>query len=97
MSKFAIVVTIKVEPGQVDEVLAELKAHAARCLSNEPGTLQFDVLVPVEGENQVMLYEAYVDEAAFGAHRKGESMTILQKGLEGRVSSTSGVSCIVQN
>ena len=97
MSKLAIVVTIEVKPGQMQEVLKALKAHAARSLSSEQGTLQFDVLVPVDEGNKVMLYEAYVDEAAFETHRKGESMPILQRETEGKVGSTSAVRCTVQD
>ena len=68
MSKLALVVTIEVKPGQVAAVLEAAKAHAARSLSSEPGTLQFDVLVPVNEDDKIMLYEAYVDEAAYEVH-----------------------------
>ncbi len=44
-----------------------------------------------------MLYEAYIDEAAFEVHRKGESMPILQRELEGKVGGVSGVHCTVQD
>ena len=97
MKKLAIVVTIPIEPGHVDTVVEALKAHAARSLNNEPGTLQFDVILPIEEDNVAMLYEVYVDEAAFDVHRKAESMAILQKEMEGKVGSASGVRCAVQN
>jgi hypothetical protein len=48
MTKLAIVATIKTVPGKRDEYLRHLKAHAHRCLTTEPGTLQFEILVPKE-------------------------------------------------
>jgi hypothetical protein len=45
MSKFANVVTIEVAPAQRDQVVTLLLAHKAR-LKDEPGTLQFEVLLP---------------------------------------------------
>ena len=46
MAKFAIVATIKTAPGKRNEYLKHLKAHAQRCLATEPGTLNFEILVP---------------------------------------------------
>jgi hypothetical protein len=44
MSKFANVVTIEVAPGRRDQVVNLLLVHKAR-LKDEPGTLQFEVLL----------------------------------------------------
>ena len=96
MSKLALVVTIKVKPGQMEAVLEAAKAHAARSLSSESGTLRFDVLVPVNEDDKIMLYEAYADEAAYEVHHNGASMVIVQKELDGKVDSTSVVRCTVQ-
>ena len=52
MSKFANVVTIQVEPGRRDQVVTLLLAHKAR-LKDEPGTLQFEVLLPKEDDTTV--------------------------------------------
>ena len=95
MSKLALVVIIEVKPGQREAVLQVAKAHAARSLSGEPGTLQFDVLVPINQDDKVMLYEAYLDEAAYEVHHNGASMAIVQKELEGKVAGTSVVRCTV--
>ena len=71
MSKLAIIGTIEVMPGRRDEVLALLMAHRARCLKDEPGTLQFEVLVPSDDDAKILLYELYQDAAAFEAHWNG--------------------------
>jgi hypothetical protein len=47
MGKLALVATIKTVPGKRDEYLKHLKAHAQRCLATEPGTLKFEILVPL--------------------------------------------------
>ena len=52
MAKFANVVTIEVAPGRRDQVVALLLAHKAR-LKNEPGTLQFEVLLPKDDDTKV--------------------------------------------
>ena len=36
--------------------------------AHEPGTLRFDIWESANEPDAVYLYEAYVDEAAFGAH-----------------------------
>jgi quinol monooxygenase YgiN len=96
VSKLVLVVTIEVKSGQMAAVLEAARAHAARSLSSEPGTLQFDVLVPVNEDDKVMLYEAYVDEAAYEVHHNGASLAIVQKDWEGKVGSISVVRCTAQ-
>jgi len=71
MSKFAVVATYDIAPEQIGVFVPMLKAHRDRCLRDEPGTLRFDILQP---EGKLMLYEVYEDEAAFQAHRNGESL-----------------------
>jgi (4S)-4-hydroxy-5-phosphonooxypentane-2,3-dione isomerase len=56
MAKFANVVTIEVVPGQRDQVATLLAAHKAR-LKNEPGTLQFEVLLPKDDDTKVLSFE----------------------------------------
>jgi quinol monooxygenase YgiN len=71
MSKFAVVATYEIAPEQIGVFLPLLKAHWERCLRDEQGTLRFDILQP---DHNLMLYEVYEDEAAFQAHRNGESV-----------------------
>ena len=55
--------------GRMDEYLPIILENA-RDSSNEPGCVRFDVLHSDENPGSVFLYEVYVDEAAFDAHRK---------------------------
>ncbi|MGH8598246.1 MAG: putative quinol monooxygenase [Gammaproteobacteria bacterium] len=91
MAKLAIVATIKTAPGRRDEYLKPLRAHAERCRANEPGTLQFDILVPHDDPDTVMLYEVYASSEAFQAHWNGESMKQVRRDTEGLQASLSGV------
>ena len=93
MPKFAIIATIEVAAGRRDEFLPLLKAHASRCLKDEPGTVQFDVLLPHESDNKVMIYELYKDPAAFDAHANGPSLARLRKEAAGLMANVVGTRC----
>ena len=68
MSKVALVVEFEVKPGCLDDFLTIIREHAAGTLAEEEGCLQFDVLLPSEGGDRVLLYEVYRDGAAFEIH-----------------------------
>lgn len=74
MPNLAIWATLDIAPGCIDRYLPVALAHRERCLRDEPGTLQFDVLRIPNDDSRVMLYEVYADEAAFQAHRTGASV-----------------------
>jgi quinol monooxygenase YgiN len=93
MRKLAIVATIKTAPGKRDEYLKHLMAHAERCRATEPGTLQFEILVPQKEEDTLMLYEVYASPEAFQAHWEGQSMKQVRRDSEGLQLSLSGVRC----
>jgi (4S)-4-hydroxy-5-phosphonooxypentane-2,3-dione isomerase len=71
MAKLALVATAEIAPGRMDEVLPLLMAHRERCLKNESGTLQFEVLTPCDDDSKVLFYEVYSDDAAFKVHWEG--------------------------
>src|SRR6516165_12048441 len=94
MPKFANLVTIEVAPGRRDQVVALLAAHKAR-LKSEPGTLQFEMLLPNDDDTKVLSYEMYRDAAAFEAHLKGSSLAQLKEEIAGIVVKLHGVRCAV--
>lgn len=96
MSKLAIIATAEIAPGKMDEVLPLFMAHWERCLKGEPGTLQFEVLVPRDGENKVLIYEVYRDDEAFKAHWEGPSMARVRTETQGMVVNMSGTRCNLQ-
>jgi quinol monooxygenase YgiN len=93
LPKLAIIGTLEVAPGRKDEVLPLLMAHRARCVKDEPGTLQFEVLVPREDDTKVLLYEVYRDDAAFNVHWKGTSVARLREEAAGMIVKVSGTRC----
>src|SRR5262249_23323580 len=94
MSKFANVVTIEVAPGRRDQVVTLLLAHKAR-LKDEPGTLQFEVLLPKDDDTKVRVYEMYRDAAAFEVHLNGSSLAQWKEETAGMVVKLHGVRCAV--
>jgi len=93
--KFATVGTIEVAPGHTDRLLPLLMAHKARCLKDEPGTLQLEILLPQDDVTKVLLYEAYRDDAAFDVHRKGPSFARWREETAGMVVKIYGTRCAV--
>jgi quinol monooxygenase YgiN len=79
MPKFANVVTVEVAKGRKDQLLASLTAHRARCLKDEPGTVQFEILLPHDDDTKVLTYEIYRDAAAFDVHLNGSSLARLRE------------------
>ena len=94
MSKFANVVTIEVAPGRREQVVTSLLAHKAR-LKDEPGTLQFEVLLPKEDDTKILSYEVYRDTAAFEVHLNGPSLAQLKEEIAATVVKLHGVRCAV--
>ena len=94
MSKFANVVTIEVAPGRRDQVVTLLLAHKAR-LKDEPGTVQFEVLLPRDDDTKICAYEMYRDAAAFEVHLNAPSLAQWRKETAGMVVKLYGVRCAV--
>ena len=103
MTKLVIFATIEVQPGTRDAAMKLLLEHRARCLRDEPGTIQFDVLipdaqpvlpgapVPAANPNAIMLFEVYEDHAAFATHWKSPSLAQARKELGVKLVSLAGV------
>jgi len=93
MAKHAIVATLELEPGTRDDVVAALVAHRQRSLRDEPGTLQFEVLVPNDEPNKVVLFELFESEAAFAAHSSAASIATVRQAIGPSIVSAHDVPC----
>ena len=93
MSNFASVVTIEIALGRRDQVVRSLLAHKAR-LREEPGTLQFEVLLPKDDDTKILTYELYRDAAAFEMHVNGRSLAQLREEIA-EMAKFHGVRCEV--
>ena len=95
MSKIALVVTAEFEPELKGEILQALLAHRERCLRDEPGTLQFEVLVPINEPGKLLLFEIYADEAALVAHSEGASIAKYRAETRPKITKITSQKCLL--
>ena len=70
---FAITVAFELAEGEVQNFHRLVSDNAAMSVEREPGCLRFDVLTPLEDAlPHVLLYEIYVDRAAFALHLQSD-------------------------
>jgi len=74
MSRIALWVEIRAQPGCEQALRERLGRHAAHCLAAEPGCERFDVLRDPAHPEKVFLYEVYADANALAAHDASEHM-----------------------
>lgn len=67
---YVIIAPIKIKEGFKEQFIEAMLDDAKGSVANEPGCLRFDVIQDGEDENKIWLYEVYVDEAAFEAHKQ---------------------------
>lgn len=64
-----VIARYRAKAGAADRVAEVLARHVAATRS-EPGCMQFDAYRSTENPDEFVLYEKYVDEAAFESHRQ---------------------------
>ena len=74
MDKIALIVEYETLPGKEAEFDRILREHAQACLREEPGVLRFEVLRPLDEQNnpvpnKFMANELFLDQAALASHR----------------------------
>ncbi|MDP6389371.1 MAG: putative quinol monooxygenase [Alphaproteobacteria bacterium] len=88
MSKIALIVEFEIKPESRAAFIELMRGHAEGTLADEDGCLQFDVLLPTEGNGRVFLYEVYRDEAALQEHTQSGRLAATREGyadmIEGR-------------
>jgi (4S)-4-hydroxy-5-phosphonooxypentane-2,3-dione isomerase len=95
--KLVLLVTVEFEPEFKKDVLRALLAHRDRCLRDEPGTLQFEILVPSEDPSKLFLFELYANDAAFSAHSKGPSLATYREEVKSSIKSVTSCRCSLGN
>ncbi|WLT32125.1 putative quinol monooxygenase [Geothrix sp. PMB-07] len=93
MGRISLVATIGFEAESKEAILRALIDHRARCLRDEPGTLQFEVMVPSEDPCKLVLFELYEDAAALAAHAQGESIGQYRKEVAGKITTSLKYTC----
>jgi (4S)-4-hydroxy-5-phosphonooxypentane-2,3-dione isomerase len=72
----AILAYLTVEPGKEAEFRDKMTAQAKRCLANEPGCLQFDVVQDPGNATRFVMLEVCKDDAAIAAHSTASTSRI---------------------
>jgi quinol monooxygenase YgiN len=65
---FVVIPEFEVRPGCMEAFLAAAGEDARRSVVDEPGCLQFDVMLVEDRPDTVVFYEVYESRAAFDAH-----------------------------
>ena len=67
----ASIVTIQVNPAHLREYLDGVLEYAL-VVEAEPGCLRYDLLQDLADPNRIHVYEVFMDDAAFEAHRRSD-------------------------
>jgi quinol monooxygenase YgiN len=92
MSRIMIVVEFEVRPEHRNQFIELIKAHAQRSRA-EDGCQQFDVLLPQEDHNRVLLVEAWRDQAALDVHSNAPTMAKLREAYQPWLVSRKATRC----
>ena len=68
----AVLAYLTAKPGKEADFQEKMTAQAKRCLANEPGCLQFDVVQDSKQAARFVMLEVYKDEAAIKAHQDSQ-------------------------
>jgi quinol monooxygenase YgiN len=68
----AILAYLTAKPGMEAKFQEAMTAQAGRCLANEPGCLQFDVVQDPKDQTRFVMLEVYKDDDAIKAHQESQ-------------------------
>ncbi len=92
MSEIGIFVRLEAVPEHWDAFTARVLQHARNSLA-DPGCLRFDVHLPREGDNTLLLYELYQDQEAFDRHVNADFMAAFRADTKDMVASRELTIC----
>jgi len=78
----ALVVSLQVVPGRLEEFTAAIRENAERSFADEPGCLYFDVCQDTRDDHHFVFYELYADEDAVAAHRAAPHFTVWRQAAD---------------
>jgi quinol monooxygenase YgiN len=97
MSRFVITVDIQLHPGAMREFLPLMVENANTSRQIEPGCERFDVLLPKDSSDRVLLYEIYRDKVAFGEHLKAAHFLAFDSGTKTMIKEKKIVEYALDN
>jgi quinol monooxygenase YgiN len=92
----ALVVSLQVQPGRLEEFLAAIGENAERSFTDEPGCLRFDVTQDLDDDHHFVFYELYADEEAVAAHRAAPHFALWRAAAERCVVPGSQVNTLAR-
>lgn len=70
----SLIVHLEIKPDYFDEFISIAMAHGQNSLAKEGGCQRFEVMLPQDEPNTVILVEVYKDDAAIESHLQSEHM-----------------------
>jgi (4S)-4-hydroxy-5-phosphonooxypentane-2,3-dione isomerase len=97
MTRFVITVEFDLHPGALREFLPLMVENANKSRDLEPGCERFDVLLPKDAADRVLLFEIYTDKAAFGEHLKAAHFLSFDKATKALIRDKKVVEHVLEN
>lgn len=82
MAQVTVVATLRAAPGKGDELAALLAEQCTVVRESEPGCVAYRLHRANDDPSLFLFYEAYVDDAAFEAHRTSAHLAAFRKRRE---------------
>lgn len=93
MAKVVLVVELEIEPDNFETFVDIVTKHGANSLKIEKGCLRFEVLIPRESRNKVILVEMYADNGALDSHWNSDHMAVYRKNVSNMIISRVAHRC----
>ncbi len=87
--RIVLVVNLEVHETHFDAYLEQIKLHAHNSVQLEQNCLRFEVLIPDESINNIILVEVYTDDEALKTHADSEHMAKYRKLTKGMVTKST--------
>jgi len=97
MSRFVITVDFQLHPGALREFLPLMVENANKSRDLEPGCERFDVLLPKNAADRVLLYEIYTDKDAFSEHLKAAHFLSFDSATKAMVKEKKVLEYVLEN
>jgi quinol monooxygenase YgiN len=97
MTRVVITVEFDLHPGALREFLPLMVDNANKSRDLEPGCERFDVLLPKDVPDRVLLFEIYTDKAAFGEHLKAAHFLTFDKATKSLIKDKKVVEHVLEN
>ena len=82
MAELTVVAKLRAAPGKGDALAALLVEQCGVVRATEPGCLAYRLHRAIDDPDHFVFYEAYVDDAAFDAHRRSPHLAAFRKRRE---------------